>query len=446
MFALNHGLLDPEEARDVIEGLVAAARQWQPPELDGSPTDAQFVELFGGFMSPAMVKALWDFRRYVHRHPEVAENERNTTRLVFAVLRAVGLKPRYVLDNERIGVICDIDPEQSPKYHGEQLADSGKWLVLRTELDALPYQDETTTDYRSVLEEAVHACGHDVHLTIMLAGTLFLNLLNMAGILRRRVRFLGQHGEETAVGAELAILAGAIDLVSHVIALHCESERPAGQIGLLAGEITSSCDFIDLEVSGPGGHTGHPDLTVNTVKVADEAALKLAEAAFQLVGGRYEPLVFGTAHGGTTRNAIPKLVVKAGTLRLRTEEEWLQASAVLEQVRQQLADKYPQATVVLTIKPVVSPTVNHESTVRLVKKFAAVAGFETGDAEQSGGGEDLCHYLREVPGALIRLGVLPPDMAEWPPLHDSKFDVIKTVFEEIVPKGAGLVSAVAVLG
>lgn len=446
VFARGYGLLDSEEAGRVIAHLVAAARQWQPPELDGELTKEQFPSLFAGFMSPSMLEALWEFRKYVHRHPELALQERNTTQLVFAVLRAFGLEPRYILDDEKIGVICDIDPGQSPKKPQGQLADSGKWLVLRAELDALPLKDKTTTGYSSVLEGAAQACGHDAHLTIMLAVTLLLNLLNRAGILRRRVRFLGQPAEEVGKGAKLAVLAGAIKDASHVLAFHCEAERPAGEIGLLVGEITSTYNAFHLEVKGPGGHTGHPERTVDTIRVADEAALKMQNAVRRCVWHRYTPLVFGTANGGTASNVIPPVVGKTGTLRFRTERQRRRALAKLERVRRRLERKYPRAEVVLTIEPGLPATVNHKSTIRLVEKFAAVVGFKIRRAEQSGGGEDHSVYLLEVPGALVRLGVLPPGMAVCSPLHDGGFDVIQEVFVEIVPKGAELMSAIAVLG
>src|SRR5207344_1576401 len=181
------------------------------------------------------------FRRDLHAHPETGYREYRTTRRVLERLASAGLRP--VTLPKGTGLVVDI---------GGGPAD-GPLVALRADLDALPIPDEKNVPYRSTVPNACHACGHDVHTTVLLGAGLFLAGCADRGLLPGRVRLLFQPAEEVGEGA----MTG----VDRIFALHCDPRFEVGQIGLRTGPITGACDKIRVRVSGPGGHTARPHLT-----------------------------------------------------------------------------------------------------------------------------------------------------------------------------------------
>ena len=196
---------------------------------------------------------LIDFRRDLHAHPEIGYHEHRTTRRVSLRLAAAGLRP--VTLPKGTGLVADIgDP-----------AAKGPLVALRADLDALPIGDEKNVPYRSTVPNACHACGHDVHTTILLGAGLFLARRAAAGRLGGRVRLIFQPAEEVPGGALDVLAAGGIASVDRIFALHCDPRLDVGKIGTRSGPITAACDKITVRVTGPGGHTARPHLTADLV-------------------------------------------------------------------------------------------------------------------------------------------------------------------------------------
>ena len=187
---------------------------------------------------------LIEFRRDLHAHPELAYAEQRTTRRVALRLAAEGLRP--VILPKGTGLIVDIGSEQKPYTERPVVA-------LRADLDALPMADEKDVPYRSTVPNACHACGHDVHTTILLGTGLYLAEQAAAGSLPGRVRLVFQPAEEAASGALDVLAAGGIASVGRIFALHCDPRLDAGHLGVRSGAITAACDKIEVRVSGPGG-------------------------------------------------------------------------------------------------------------------------------------------------------------------------------------------------
>lgn len=173
------------------------------------------------------------FRRDLHMNPELGRQEFRTTAAVKARLEQAGLKPRVMPGGT--GLLCDIgatDPER-PR------------LALRADLDALPIPDTKRVEYRSTVPGRAHACGHDVHTTVVLGAGLVLAELEREGKLRRPVRLVFQPAEEVMPGGALdAIKADALDGVGRILALHCDPKVEVGRIGLRQGSITSAVDRL----------------------------------------------------------------------------------------------------------------------------------------------------------------------------------------------------------
>src|SRR5690606_31455252 len=217
------------------------------------------VDLPGGPVLPAALPEalraeLVAFRRDLHMHPELGNQEFRTTAAIKDRLERAGLRPRVL--SSGTGVICDIGTDD------EAGTDSAR-LALRADIDGLPIPDmKTECPYRSTVPDRAHACGHDVHTTVVLGTGLVLAELHRQGLLPRPVRLVFQPAEEVLPGgAADAIADGALDGIGRILAVHCDPRVDAGKIGLRQGAITSACDRLEIALGGPGGHTARPRLT-----------------------------------------------------------------------------------------------------------------------------------------------------------------------------------------
>src|SRR5450755_5020707 len=211
-------------------------------------------------------RELIDFRRDLHAHPEVGYHEHRTTRRVALRLAAAGLRPGALPKGTGLGADLG-DPSAT-----------GPVIALRADLDALPIGDEKNVPYRSTVPNACHACGHDVHTTILLGAGLFLARAAQAGALPGRVRLIFQPAEEVPGGALDVLAAGGIASVDRIFALHCDPRLDVGKIGTRTGPITAACDRISVRVTGPGGHTARPHLTADLVYALGKIVTELPAA------------------------------------------------------------------------------------------------------------------------------------------------------------------------
>jgi amidohydrolase len=318
-------------------------------------------------------------------------------------------------------------------------------VALRADVDALPVHDAKDVAYRSTVAGVCHACGHDAH-TAILVGTA--RALAEAGDLPGRVRVVFQPAEESLPGGALAAIdGGALKDVQQIFALHCDPRLETGLVGLRAGPITAACDRVEVRVTGPGGHTARPHVTVDVV----DALGRVITEVPGLLSRRADPrhamsLVWGTVGAGAAANAIPREGTLRGTVRMLSADAWQRAEDL---VRELIADVVRPTGAAVEVGYVqgVPPVVNDPGAVEVLRSAArtAVGPEAVVPAEQSLGGEDFAWYLQHVPGALGRLGVRRPD-APGPPhdLHQPDFDID----EDALGVGVRLLArtAVAALG
>src|SRR5437660_8908639 len=195
---------------------------------------------------------LIEFRRDLHAHPELAFNEHRTTRRVALRLAAAGLRP--VILPKGTGMLVDIGSEQVPYTERPVVA-------LRADMDALPMTDDKDVPYRSTVPNVCHACGHDVHTTVLLGTGLFLASQASRGLLPGRVRLIFQPAEEVPGGALDVLAAGGITSVNRIFALHCDPRLEVGKGGTRTGPTTAACGKIKVRGTRPGGHPARPHLT-----------------------------------------------------------------------------------------------------------------------------------------------------------------------------------------
>ncbi|MCU1621698.1 MAG: amidohydrolase [Frankiales bacterium] len=346
-------------------------------------------------------------RRDLHRHPELGRQERRTTAVLADHLIAAGLAPKVLAGGT--GLVCDIGAE-------------GPLVALRADIDALPLQDEKDVAYRSTVDGVCHACGHDVHTTVVLGAGLALAQRDLPG----RVRLVFQHAEEQMPGGALDVLAeGHLEGVSAIFGLHCDPSLEVGRIGLSSGPITAAADAVEVRLTGPGGHTSRPHNTVDLVHVLATVATGLPDALSRLVDPRAGLcLVWGRISAGNARNAIPREGVLAGTLRVLDKNAWQQAPELVERLVNGLVAPYG-ARAVVSYERGVPPVVNDPGATLLLGAAVtrALGPSALVPTVQSLGGEDFAWYLDHVPGAMARLGVRPPGSERSMDLHQPTFDV-----------------------
>ncbi len=376
--------------------------------MEGADLNADLDEFWS-----AHAAELIGFRRDLHAHPETGNNEHRTTRSVALRLAAAGLRPAIL--PKGTGLIVDIGPD---------IPERGA-VALRADIDALPMEDEKRVPYRSTVPGVCHACGHDVHTTVLLGTGLFLAAQAEKGMLPGRIRLVFQPAEELGSGALDVISAGGMDGVGRIFALHCDPRLDAGKLGVRTGAITAACDKIKVRVSGPGGHTARPHLTADLVFALAKIVTELPAALSRRVDPRSSlSLVWGRVSAGKAPNAIPDEGVAEGTIRTLDEEAWRRAPEILRGLIDSVAASYGiRAELEYTRN--VPPTVNDKvSADMLTVAGTGVLGLDgVVNTPQSLGGEDFAWLLEKVPGALARLGTRVPGLETSFDLHQPSFDV-----------------------
>jgi amidohydrolase len=368
---------------------------------------------------------LVDFRRDLHAHPEIGYHEHRTTRRIKLRLEAAGLRPRVL--PKGTGLLVDIGSNlDRGGLAGSSSQVAAEPVVgLRADLDALPLSDEKNVPYRSTVPNACHACGHDVHTTVLLGTGLFLARTAAAGALPGRVRLIFQPAEEVPCGALDVLAAGGIASVDRVFALHCDPRLDVGKIGTRVGAITAACDKISVRVTGPGGHTARPHLTADLVFALGKIITELPAALSRRVDPRSSlSLVWGRVGAGSAANAIPDDGIVEGTVRCLDDEAWHQAPDLLKALVDSVASAYGVVADVSYVRNV-PPTVNEAISTAMIEAAAdRVLGNDcVVPAPQSLGGEDFAWYLESIPGALARLGTRKPGSGDDFDIHQPTFDV-----------------------
>jgi amidohydrolase len=351
-------------------------------------------------------------RRHIHAHPELSGQEFSTAALVARELSLAGLQPRPLPKGN--GVICDVGS-------GDRV------VALRADLDALPLPDMKDVPYRSTVERVCHACGHDVHTTVLLGAALALAQLDARGDLHGRVRLIFQPSEEAfPSGAPEVISAGGLKGVDAIFALHCFPQLPVGLVGVRSGPLTAATDKVEVRLTGRGGHTARPHLTADLVHALGRVVCDVPA----LLNRRVDPrcgatMVFGAVRAGEAANTIPIDGFARGTVRVLSREAWRELPELVPQlVRDAVAGTGVSAQVDYVRG--VPPVVNDRMATAIVAGAAAAAlgPDRVVEAEVSMGGEDFSFYLEQVPGAMIRLGVgVPGAASEKVDLHQSSFDI-----------------------
>ena len=331
---------------------------------------------------------LVEFRRDLHRHPELKYEEQRTAGMVEEALRAAGFSTRRMAGT---GVVADTG--------------TGEAVALRGDMDALPLQEVNDFAHRSTVEGRMHACGHDGHTTILLGTALALAASRPR--LRGTVRLLFQPAEEGGAGALKMREEGALDGVARLFGVHNWPVFPVGTVGVRAGPMMAAAALFEMKVVGKGGHGSQPQEAKDPIL----AAAHIVAMAQSLVSRETHPLkpavvTFGTVHGGTATNIIPDAVALSGTIRTFDDAQEDRIGARLEEMARGVA---AAAGCALEYRyqryyPVTSNHAAEAALVREVGEELFGPGSVSEEQLPTMGAEDFSYFLQERPGAYFFLG------------------------------------------
>ena len=348
-------------------------------------------------------------RRDLHAAPELSGKEIDTARYIAQRLGTLAVD-RLRLEVGGTGVVADING-----------TGPGRAVLVRADMDALPIDESVDVPFRSTRRGVMHACGHDVHMSIALnlAETLARNRDAFPGF----VRFAFQPAEEIGGGAKPMIDDGALEGIDRVIGLHVWSELPVGQVSVRRDVVMASADFFALTVRGKAGHGAQPHLTVDAIAIAAQVVTALQT----LVSRETSPIApavitIGSVQGGSAPNIVAGEAVLRGTLR--TFDKALR-TALLGRIAE-LADGIARSLrgrCDFKLESEAPPVINDPSIADLVSDAArGVVGADgVVPFQPLMVGEDFSYFLEARPGCFFLLGGAP----EGPPVvhHTPQFRI-----------------------
>lgn len=343
-----------------------------------------------------------EWRHAIHRNPELAFHEHDTSAMIEKALREAGVDEIRRIGNAGTGVLGVL-------YGTGKGRDEGVSCIgIRADIDALPIQEQSGVPYASEKDGVFHGCGHDSHAAILM-GTATI-LAGMRDRFAGCVKFFFQHAEEKLGGGVEFVAAGAMENphVDGVMALHALPDIYVGEIGVRDDFMTAGVDHLKITVEGKQAHGGYPHYGVDTILAASTIVTTLQSLGSRELAPTDCALVtFGRIEGGISNSYIGGPVVLDGCIRYlrKTTQELFHKRVrdIAENVGLAL-----RAKITVEIKPEIIPTAVDRSWVERIRRAAREVKSVENIVELPSpamGGEDYAYFLEKAPGVLFRLGV-----------------------------------------
>ena len=358
-------------------------------------------------------------RRHLHAHPELSYQEFETSLFVQEQLRVMGIGFEQKATTGLVAMIEGKDP-------------SSRVMALRADMDALQIQEENQVPYCSVNEGVMHACGHDVHTSILLGAAKILQETKDQWF--GTVKLLFQPGEEkNPGGASFMIRDGALQnpSPSGIIALHVHPGLPVGKLSFRKGRVMASADEIYITIKGKGGHAAAPHLTADTILIASQLIVSLQ----QIISRNNNPLSpsvlsICSIQGGHTTNVIPSEVKLKGTFRAMDEAWRFKAHELI--TKQAIGLVESMGAEIDLLIDIGYPTVDNDPAFtganwQLAETYMGKENVE--ETEMRMGAEDFGYYTQQIPGCFFRLGVRNEAKGIIHNVHTPKFDIDENAIE-----------------
>ncbi|TYL42835.1 M20 peptidase aminoacylase family protein [Dickeya sp. ws52] len=343
------------------------------------------------------------FRHDLHQHPELSNQEFETTKKIRAVLEKEGIR---ILDLPlKTGLVAEVGGLQD-----------GPLVVVRSDIDALPIEEESGVEFSSKNTGVMHACGHDFHSSAALGAAILLKRIEPE--LKGTVRILFQAAEETGLGAPEVIAVGALDGASAIFGIHNDPTLPVGVIGGKDGALTAGVDRFEIKIAAKGCHAAKPHEGNDPIIILGQLISAVQTIISRTVPSDNNAVVSITqVHSGSTWNVIPDTAYVEGTVRTFSQE----VRDLIEQRFRQIVDGIAStfgAEIEFIWHAGPPSVVNTPRWVDFALQVADAEGFEARRVDASPIGEDFAFYQQKLPGTFMMVGSGGPYA-----LHHPKFRV-----------------------
>jgi len=372
-------------------------------------------------LAQAIQDDLVRWRRDFHRNPELGFEEFRTAGIVADHLRNLGIEARTGLG--KTGVVGVVKGQPG-----------GKTLMMRFDMDALPIQEENTTDYCSQVPGKFHGCGHDGHTAIGMGVASVLAKVRDAFC--GTVLLVFQPAEEKGAGAKAMIDDGAIDdpRPDFALGLHLHSITPSGHFQIGDGPVLSAADSFKATITGKGGHGAEPQDTIDATVIAAYIVTQLQTIVSRSVHPLDMAVVsVGRLHAGQTHNVIAEKAEMQGSIRTYQEETRHKVHKLVHNIIEGTAAVMGGKGEV-TITGLLPPTVNDTTVTGRMRELAAkLVGWDRVILEQHDTpSDDAAYFLQAAPGCYVGLGAARCENDY--PHHNPKFGWD----ESVMPLGVAL--------
>ena len=353
------------------------------------------------------------FRKWIHKHPELSFKEKETSEFICSILKKNDIK--FTKNIGGYGVVAVIEGKKS----------SSRVIGLRADMDALPIIEENDIDYKSVNHGIMHACGHDVHSSILLGVAIIVNKLkeNLIGT----IKFIFQPAEEKLPGgASLMIKSGVLKNpdVEKMLALHVFPEMEVGNVGFKSGQYMAACDDMKIEIIGRGGHAALINKTINPITVASELIINTKQKVENRKNSSPYVLEFGDFRAFGASNVIPEKALIEGTLRTMDEDFRKEVHEILKSEALKVENKYKAKCNFNILKGYPSLFNNEKVTKKCINLSRDILDKNSiHELPIRMASEDFSFFSHECPSTFFRLGVANSEKGIIHSVHTSKFNV-----------------------
>ena len=358
-------------------------------------------------------------RHHLHANPELSYQEFKTAAYVKAQLLEMGIASEEKATTGLVAIIEGKNP-------------ASRVMALRADMDALPIQEQNDVPYKSTVPGVMHACGHDVHTTILLGAAKILMATRDSW--EGTVKLFFQPGEEkNPGGASYMIRDGALQnpAPEAIVALHVHPGLDTGKLSFRKGRVMASADEIYMTIKGSGGHAASPHLAADTILIASQVIISLQ----QIISRNRNPvspsvLSICSVQGGNTTNVIPTEVKLMGTFRAMDETWRYKAHELITKTAKGVAESMGAEIDVLI--DVGYPTVDNDPAFtdiawKLADEYMGAQNVL--ETEMRMGAEDFGYYTQAIPGCFFRLGVRNEAAGIIHNVHTPHFNIDENAIE-----------------
>ena len=330
-------------------------------------------------------------RRWFHSHPELSLKEYNTAARVEEELNAIGIPTRRVGETGVLGTI-----------RGGR--GSGRKIILRADIDALPIQDEKTVSYASQCPGVMHACGHDAHTAALLGAARALKRLEED--LLGEISLVFQPGEEYGAGAVLFLQDGALEGADRSFGIHMQSNLPVGQVAMNPGAENASVDHFTIRIQGRSAHVSTPELGADALYAAAQIVTALQSIVGRLKNPTDPALIgVGVLRSGEGYNIVAREAIIEETVRCFSEKTRTMLNSKIGDTARSVAALYNTVAEIETesfTRALINNAEVYAETVPVIEKVVGKGNLFP--KELSLGGDDMAEIIAAVPGVYAFVG------------------------------------------